>query len=214
MQDFEEPTVSHRISVYLAPSGQWAGRVFENDEEIAGGAGYSSSQEAHEACDEHLSIFHRDPEVVRRPSNRFALVLARLPDAVTQTCLQAVCNGLRGTRAIEEQVQCGNMEPHLVRLVELGLVTDDLVGGWKPTWLGVGVASWNQQVRWASVDPRLILTEPRENENGQDILADCDEFREHRARPGRCWSGKHQADHPSEMVKQAEKLLRQNRKPD
>ena len=58
---------------------------------------------------------------------------------------------LRGTRAIDNSVQCGNMEPHLVRL-------DDFVGGWKPTWLGVGVEGWNQQIRWASVDPRLILT--------------------------------------------------------
>ena len=117
--------------------------------------GYSSSQEAHEACDEHLSIFHRDPEVVRRRSNRFALVLAKLPDAVTQTCLQAVCNGLRGTRAIEDSVQCGNMEPHLVRLVELGLVTDDLVGGWKPTWLGVGVArtSWLTAMNFENTSP-------------------------------------------------------------
>ena len=97
------------------------------------------------------------------------------PEAVTQI-------RLRGTRAIEDSVQCGNMEPHLVRLVELGLVTDDLVGGWKPTSLGVGVEGWNQQIRRASIDPRLILTEPREKENGQDILADCDEFREFLAR--------------------------------
>jgi hypothetical protein len=46
--------------VYRAPSGQWSWKVYCDTEEIGGGAGCSSPEEAQEGCDEALALYSRD----------------------------------------------------------------------------------------------------------------------------------------------------------
>ena len=190
--------------VYLATSGQWSWKIYRDNEEICGGAGYATSDEADEECSENLRNY--DHHEIPKDPNRFAQLLARVTDVKAVSVLQAICSGCRHTRDIEDQVE-GDVRPSLLQLCELGLVHDDLVGGWKPTWFGHGVHNWAQQVWWSKNDPDLPLTEPRENENGQDIIDGCDDFREKLCTPGCCWCGKPQEAHPSEAIKAAEKFL-------
>ena len=192
----------HESKVYQAPSGQWAWRIYCDNEEICAGAGYSSSEEAHDDCQEHLQNFDIEIEPTKAPRNRFAILLDELTDANARTCLRTICDGHHRTSDIEKQVGI-YIAPYLHHLTDLGLIHDDLVGGWTPTWTGDGVNNWHRHTLLAYTHHG----EPRENENGQDIIEGCEDFRKFLCCPGYCWCGKHQAAHPSEAIKAAEKLL-------
>lgn len=43
--------------VYKTKAGQWAWRIFDEEGEIAGGAGYDSEQEAQDELDEQLGNY-------------------------------------------------------------------------------------------------------------------------------------------------------------
>jgi hypothetical protein len=51
------------LRIYLAPSGQWAGKIFADDEELAGVNGCSSPEEVKEAA-EKIGYFFERVEIV------------------------------------------------------------------------------------------------------------------------------------------------------
>lgn len=56
--------------VYLAPSGDWAWRIFFSGEDIVRGAGYSDSGEARADCQEILNDYDPHAEIViEKPVN-------------------------------------------------------------------------------------------------------------------------------------------------
>lgn len=46
--------------VYQANSGQWSWRIFDDQGEVCGGAGYSSEDSAQEAMSDELSFYQGD----------------------------------------------------------------------------------------------------------------------------------------------------------
>lgn len=50
--------------VYLAPSGDWAWRIFCDSEDVVRGAGYAGAQEAEADCREFLNDYDGQAEIV------------------------------------------------------------------------------------------------------------------------------------------------------
>ena len=142
--------------------------------------------------------------------NQFAQILQQL-HRDTRACLQAVCSGHRDSIAeIEAAAQAGPMQPHLQRLVDVGLVVlQDL--SWKPTWSGHGVHNWNQQILWAESTGDTELPELRPGENGDQVVAGCEKYRPLYCTPGYCWCGMIRSDHASEAPETAAHFLAHTR---
>ncbi len=142
--------------------------------------------------------------------NHFAQLLEQLPRD-TRACLQAVYVGRSSNlEEIEEWAKCGPMAAHLQRLLELDLV----VSGeslWETTWLGRGVNNWNQQLLWAESAGEAELPQPRPEENGDQVVAGCTEYRPFYSSPGYCWCGLFRSEHASEAPKTAAKFLAHRR---
>ena len=49
--------------VYLAPSGQWAFKFYENETELGGGAGFESEKEAKMGCGEVLGTYNKNAQI-------------------------------------------------------------------------------------------------------------------------------------------------------
>ena len=144
--------------------------------------------------------------------NSFAALLQNLPDEATRACLQAVCLG-RGSSLsqLEAAAQAGPLRPHLERLVDLDLVAFQ-EGQWRPTWSGRGVYNWHQQLSWADAIEDSRIPEPRPEENGDQVVAGCNDYRPFYGCPGYCWCGIIRSQHVSEAPKTAAKLLAHYRK--
>lgn len=111
---------------------------------------------------------------------------------------------------IEAAAQAGPMQPHLQRRVDLDLVVlED--GRWVPTWSGRGAYNWRQQVLWAEATDDAEIPAPRSHENGDQLVAGCQEYRPVYSCPGRCWCGHSRRDHASEAPKTAAKFLAHKR---
>lgn len=141
--------------------------------------------------------------------NQFEDQLQKLhPD--TLACLQAVCLGHGALPVIEAAARAGPMQPHLQRLADLGLVVlQD--GQWTPTWSGRGVYNWRQQVLWAESTGEAQVPGPRTEENGDQLVTDCPEYRPIYSCPGRCWCGHFRSEHASEAPETAAKFLAHKR---
>lgn len=137
--------------------------------------------------------------------NVFANLVDQLrPD--TLACLQAVCLRNHSLTEIEASARAGPMEPHLKRLADLGLVVFE-DGSWLPTWSGRGVNNWRQQVLFAESFGDTDLPEPRAEENGDQVVPGCSEYRPLFCSPGYCWCGHLRSEHASEAPKTAAKML-------
>lgn len=139
----------------------------------------------------------------------FDSILALIPKTSTRRCLQVVCwqPGMEGAEI--ELLACGqSIGDELRRLEELCLVVN-VWGRWVPTWLGVGVFNWAEQLVWADLlgEP---APEPRPFENGNTVAPGCDQFR-YQFASGNCWCGRGRKDHADQAVKAAESLLRRSR---
>lgn len=75
--------------VYLAPSGEWAFKFFEDAEEMGGGAGFESEDEARQACDEILSGREEAPAPIVEQWRQVALDFHAIRDSVQQRNLPA-----------------------------------------------------------------------------------------------------------------------------
>lgn len=137
--------------------------------------------------------------------NQFANLVDQLrPD--TLACLQAVCLRCQSIPEIEASAKAGPMEPHLKRLADLGLIVFE-DSSWLPTWSGRGVHNWRQQLLWADPTGDTELPEPRPEENGDQVVPGCNEYRPLYCSPGYCWCGRFRNEHASEAPKTAAKML-------
>lgn len=68
----KHPSKVYSGLVYLAPSGDWAWRIFCDSEDVVRGAGYAGAQEAEADCREFLNDYDGQAEiVVEKPGFRF-----------------------------------------------------------------------------------------------------------------------------------------------
>ena len=64
-------TMNYRGRVYLAPSGEWAWRIFTGSDDVVRGAGYGNADEARAECQEILNDYDTEAEiVVEQPAGR------------------------------------------------------------------------------------------------------------------------------------------------
>ena len=75
--------------VYLAPSGEWASKYFENGEEMGGGAGFESEAEARLACDEIMSSREEATTPIVDQWRQVAMDFHAIRDSVKQKNLPA-----------------------------------------------------------------------------------------------------------------------------
>lgn len=75
--------------VYLAPSGEWAFKYFEDGKEMGGGTGFESEEEARIACDEILSSRNEDSTPIVDQWRQVALDFHAIREAVQRKNLAA-----------------------------------------------------------------------------------------------------------------------------
>ena len=145
------------------------------------------------------------------PVNSFAGLLRELPDELTRTCLLAVCVGNPVSLSdIEGALQASSMQAHLQCLLDLGLVVSRN-DRWEPTWSGWGVYYWIHQLHWADAMPHAELPAPRQQENGDQVVLGCNDYRPLYCRPGYCWCGLLRNQHASEAPQTAALYLAHER---
>ncbi|MBX3169857.1 MAG: hypothetical protein KF760_20805 [Candidatus Eremiobacteraeota bacterium] len=93
----------------------------------------------------------------------------------------------------------------LHKLAELSLIRPD-GEGWVLSWIGTGVVNWRLQEQVAA-SPSDI-PEPRADENGTHPGPPCSDYRPAFFSPGFCWCCRPQSEHPGELVRLAEGLIR------
>jgi hypothetical protein len=145
--------------------------------------------------------------------NRFHQALMKL--SVDEIWVLQAVYELRGLTVLDFQdilreVDICEALASLEHLQSLKLVERGANGEWVCTWIGTGVNNWRWQLQLSA--PEQIVTEPLPEENGDDLGPPCSTYRAVLFAPGYCWCCRPLRHHASEVVRAAERLLRDGQK--